>query len=110
MALAYSIKGRGAFGDMWARVIDLTFDNSYPTGGWPLSLTGLGLGASGTILFVDLSAAKIGYILEYDQVNQKIKAYQNGAGNAPNAELANASAVLNGVVARALVLGKGSPG
>jgi len=111
MALGYSIKGRGSVGDMWMKVVDITFDNAYPSpGGWSLSPAALGIGAGGTIVFVDLSAAKIGYILEYDQVNQKIKAYQNGAGNSPNTELANNSAVLNAVVARAMVLGKGSPG
>jgi len=110
MALTYAIKARGASGDMFERIVDVTFDNAYPTGGWPLDPKGCGIGANGTILLVDISALKTGYMLEYDQVNQKIKAYQNGAGNSANSELANNSAVLNGVVARALVMGKGSPG
>jgi len=111
MALAYSIKGRGSSGDMHERLVDITFDNAYPSpGGWSVSPQGCGLGLNGTVLFVDMPAAKIGYVLEYDAVNNKIKAYQNGAGSSPNVELSNNSAVLNGVVARALVMGKGSPG
>jgi hypothetical protein len=111
MALAYSIKGRGSSGDMFERVVDITFDNAYPSpGGWSVDPKGCGFGVNGQILFVDMPAAKIGYILEYDAVNNKIKAYQNGAGNSANVELVNNSAVLNAVVARALIMGKGSPG
>lgn len=110
MAVAYSIKGRGSVGDMWLRVVDITLDNAYPTGGYPLTAQSLGIGLNGQILFVDPATVKSGYMFEYDQVNQKLKAYQNGAGNAPNTELANNSAVLNGLVARCVVLGKGSPG
>jgi len=96
---------------MGVRVVDTTFDNAYPSpGGWPVDPKGLGFGQNGTVMFIDTPSSKIGYILEFDAVNQKIKAYQNGAGNSPNTELANNSAVLNGIVARMMVLGKGSPG
>lgn len=111
MALSYAIRGRGTSGDMFERLVDITLDNAYPSpGGWAVDPKSCGFGTNGQVLFVDMPAAKIGYILEYDAANNKIKAYQNGAGNSPNTELVNNSAVLSGVVARALVIGKGSPG
>ena len=109
--LTYAIKGRGSIGDIGIRIADITMDNAYPSpGGWALDPKGLGFGANGTVLYVDPSSAKIGYMLEYDAASNKLKAYQNGAGNSPNTELANNSAVLNGIVVRAVIYGKGSPG
>jgi hypothetical protein len=110
MTMTTAVKARGTTGDMGLKVVDFTFDNAYPTGGWPVIAQQCGFGVNGQVLYVDITSAKLGYLLEYDHVANKIKAYQNGTGNAPNAELANNSAVLSGVVGRAVVFGKGSPG
>lgn len=110
MTMTVAIKARGTMGDMFSKVVDFTLDNSYPTGGWPVLAQACGFGTNGTILYVDITSAKLGYLLEYDHVANKIKAYVTGASGAQMTELGAASAALNGVVARAVVFGKGSPG
>src|SRR6516225_6227952 len=74
MTMTVAIKARGTMGDMFSKVVDFTLDNSYPTGGWPVLAQACGYGANGTILYVDITSAKLGYLLEYDHVANKIKA------------------------------------
>lgn len=111
MALSYSIKRRGSAGDLAFRIVDVTLDNSYVTGGWPVSAQSLGLGSNGVVQFVLLSGSgRNGYLLEYDHTAKTIKASQGDNPNvaaAPGVQLAAASAVLNGVVVRLLVFGDG---
>ena len=113
MALAYSIKSRDVAGSQFLRVVDITLDNSYPTGGWALAVKSLGLGTNGVIKFLEVPGSEDGYILQYDEVNTKLKVFQGDNANAaagPATELPNASAVMNGKVVRVKVQGTGSPG
>lgn len=112
MAPSPVIKDRGAAGDLFFRVIDLTLDATYAVGGWPLTAQQLGFGLNGVIFFVDVGS-KSGYIFEWDQVNTKLKAYQGDNANvaaAPAVEVPANAAGLNGLVLRVLAFGKGSPG
>lgn len=110
MAIATSIIRRDTLGSLEYRVVDITLDNSYPTGGWAVSAQAVGFGLNGQILGEIGGAIKDGYMLQYDQVNNKIKVFQGdnaNAGAAPGVELANASAVMNGKVVRMAFIGLG---
>lgn len=86
------------------RVIDVTFDSSYPTGGEALDFTTLGFD---TVLAV-IPAGKTtgGYEFAYDYGNSKIIAYwvDTTVDGAAMAEVANATN-LSTVVARFVVIG-----
>jgi len=61
--------------------LDVTFDNTYPTGGWTVTPSSIGL--STAIHFFKLQSSKIGYVLEEDHQSGgsvKIKAYSPGGG------------------------------
>jgi hypothetical protein len=107
MAVVATVRKRGTTGDLQQRIVDLTLDNSYPTGGWPVTARQLGLGQNGAVWFVALPEAN-GYSFEWDYVLSQLKAFQNSAGTAPQAQLANLSAALNGVVIRAVFWGTGA--
>lgn len=94
-------------------VVDVTLDNSYPVGGWPLDLETAVDGAGDlvlpkgtTILAVQVADAvepSTGYILTYDLPNKLLKAWEcNGATN-PTAVLSTAAA-LDGLVVRLVIL------
>ena len=61
----------------------ITFDNSYPTGGEAID-------ATGDIGYLSLiPGPSAGYVFEWDEANQKIKAYrQKDPGNAGGADIA----------------------
>src|SRR5262245_50614474 len=106
MALSYVVRDRSAFGDLFTRLVDITFDNAYQAGGYTLDARACGFGANGTILsalgsnggfFADLSHST-GKLLVRDS---------SGAGGAVSPEVPNNAAALNTVVMRLLLLGKG---
>jgi hypothetical protein len=87
------------------RVVRVDFDNSYQTGGMPLSNSDLGFGQgwAETVIALD----RKGYLFDYDMVNQKLLAYVPGAAGAPDNEVANATDL--SAVTRVVVLAFGIP-
>ncbi len=57
-------------------IIDITLDAAYAAGGWAITAANLSIKGAGVILNLIVPAHKNGYHLEWDQVNSKIKAYQ----------------------------------
>lgn len=108
MAASASIVDRGAAGDLFTRVVDVTLDASYPAGGYPLTAAQLGLGTNGVVVFVDAGMSKVsGWVVAWDYTNGKLQVFDgSGAANAVSHEVA-AATVLTGIVARILVWGKG---
>jgi hypothetical protein len=110
MALAYAIRGRGALGDMWVKIVDITLDAAYAAGGYTLAPGSVGLGANGVILGV-IPMSNPGFIADWDPVASKLRVRDASGGvGAATPEAANNLAALNGLVLRCLVLGRGSPG
>lgn len=109
MAITITVAKRDAT-SLARRLIVLTLDNSYPTGGWAITPKDVGLGTSGDILGVNVIGAPSGYKFEYDLVNDKLMAFQGdnpNAAAAPGVQLPNASAVLNGAQVVVEVIGHG---
>lgn len=69
MSLTVSNLKRTKFSNLKGAVADITFDDSYPTGGESLTPENLGLSV------IDFLVAENagGYIFEYDRVNKKLK-------------------------------------
>jgi len=107
MALGYSIIDRGAFGDLNVRVVDITLDNSYAAGGWALDARSLGFGLNGVIYGVIPFSDGTGRFVSWDRSANKLMVRDaSGAANAATPEITTLTQ-MNGVVIRALVLGKG---
>ena len=68
-----------------ARVFDLTYDDSYPTGGESLDVGSLALSRVG---FFSANSTG-GYVFRYDHSADKIQAYRAGNTNAVLAEASN---------------------
>lgn len=107
MAVVAALKKRMQAGELQIRVVDLTLDNNYPVGGWPVTPQQLGLGTNGQVWYMVLPELN-GYSFEWDYINNKLKALQGGGAAAPNAVLAGASAVLNAAVLRCVAFGYGN--
>lgn len=109
MAAAANIVDRGAAGDLMFRIVDVTLDNSYPAGGYPLTPQQLGLGLNGTIFEVDPGTVSKtgGWLIGWDYTNNKLQVFDgSGLVNVAMHEVA-AATNLAAVVARLLVMGKG---
>lgn len=107
MALAYSIKDRSAFGDLFVRVADITLDAAYAAGGYALTPQLLGFGANGTILHV-ASGVVGGFLTEWNPATGKLMVRDSSGGvGAASPEVANSLAALNGLVVRVVAYGKG---
>jgi hypothetical protein len=108
MAASAAVVDRGAAGDLFTRVVDVTLDSSYPAGGYPLTAQQLGLGVNGVVMFVDAAMSKSGgWIVAWDYTNGKLQVFDgSGAANAVAHEVI-ATTVLTGIVARIMVWGKG---
>ena len=90
MALSISTSSSGAEfpkgvpGDLQYRIVEVTFDSSYATGGESLAASDLGLDK---IEFVaignveDTSGTDYAYFALYDYANSKIKVYNGDASN-----------------------------
>lgn len=59
-------------------LIEITFDNSYATGGEALTPADFGLGEVDAVFFEN----KGGYVFEYDYANEKVIAYESGTASA----------------------------
>ncbi|MFN3652610.1 MAG: hypothetical protein ACK47B_23785 [Armatimonadota bacterium] len=86
MALTIAIRKRTSRGNRKSVIADITFDNSYPTGGESLTAADLGMN---TLDHVTPGAAT-GYVAHYDHANSKLIA---SAGNAQVANTTDLSAV-----------------
>jgi hypothetical protein len=108
MAAAATIVRRGASGDLFERIVDVTLDNSYPAGGYPLTPQQLGFGLNGQIVSVMAPASKTGgWETDWDYTNSKLQVFDSsGAANAAMHEVA-AATNLTGVVVRLLCRGIG---
>jgi|SRR5215831_10618982 len=108
MAATTQIIKRGASGDLFERLVDVTFDGSYPGGGYALTPQQLGLGLNGSIVLVLGATTKTGgWMVGWDYTNGKLQVFDgSGAASAAMHEAA-AATVLTGVVARILVKGIG---
>jgi hypothetical protein len=108
MAATTAIVKRGASGDLFDRLVDVTLDASYPAGGYPLTPQQLGFGLNGSIVFVDGAASKTGgWEAGWDYTNGKLQVFDSsGAASAAMHEVAPAT-VLTGVVVRLACKGVG---
>ena len=110
------------------RAVDVTLDNNYPSGGYPISLSDLGMAR----MFGVIVNHPSGFVFEFDHANNKLKAFrlqllghthtentaaaytQNATTGAVNSagltgslvEVTGGSTVLNGVVVRLFVMGQ----
>jgi len=108
MAATAQVIRRWAVGDLFNRLVDVTLDGSYPTGGYPLTPQQLGFGTNGSIVFVDAPMSRTGgWMLGWDYTNSKLQVFDgSAAANVAMHEVA-AATVLTGVVARLLISGVG---
>ena len=68
-------------------IIDITLDASYASGGWAITAANLGIKGAAVILNLIVPAHKAGFHLEWDQVNSKIKAYEEQDTTAASQEI-----------------------
>lgn len=80
--------------------VDVTLDNSYPTGGYTLTTSTLGV--DGVTDFVQAGATTTGHLPVYNYSTSKLMMFSGGT------EVANATD-LSAVVLRLVAQGKGSP-
>src|SRR5215831_10075098 len=107
MALGYAIRDRGAFGDLFTRLVDITFDASYASGGYTLDAKQCGFGTNGQILHAS-GGANGGFFYDLSPSTGKLLVRDaSGAAGAVSPEVPNNAAALNGVVARIMLFGKG---
>lgn len=99
MALTLAPKHEYVVGDRLELVIDITFDNSYPTGG--LALTPANLGFT-ELDVVNATPDTAGHTFPYDYTNQKLMAFSGGS------QVANTTD-LHTTTTRVVARGKGFP-
>jgi hypothetical protein len=109
MAATTQIVRRGASGDLFERLVDVTLDANYPAGGYALTPQQLGFGLNGQIVLADAVASKTGgWEAGWDYTNGKLQVFDSsGAANVAQHEVAGGT-VLTGVVIRGLFKGIGS--
>jgi hypothetical protein len=103
MAAAIRFISQGPITALQYRVVDVTADTSYPTGGYPLDLTALDMKR---IISVE-PVTQVGYVIEWNPTTSKLLFYKNGATPTSNplAEV-TAGASLTGITVRVLVIGE----
>lgn len=104
MAITTSRVHHWSDGARFERIIDVTFDSSYPTGGYPLTVANTFL--RNAIYDVRDGVSSGGHVVRYNPTTGKLQLYVGGAAaSTPLAELANATNVST-VTARLRVTGK----
>jgi hypothetical protein len=88
----------GVPGNMKFRIVKITFDSSYASGGEALTATTLGFG---TVALVIAQAD----VAQYDYTNSKLALYEAGADSAALDEV-TATTDVSAVVVRCLVMGR----
>ena len=91
----------GPDGPNVAKIVTVTMDNSYATGGE--SVTAANLGLSRVVQFS--LEPNAGYVPEYDHANSKVKAYWTGAATSAVLAEVTAATDLSAVVFRGKVVG-----
>lgn len=107
MALAFSVQLRfPPLRGIRMRIVKITADTDYPTGGWPVTAANVQLTA---IYQVFPMATVAGYVLEWDATNSKLIAYWGDNNNASDGPLIEIPAGDNGIdtkVFACLVIGR----
>jgi hypothetical protein len=108
VAAVATVVDRGAAGDLFFRLVDVTLDASYPAGGYPLAAKDLGFGTNGAVFFVDSPMSKTGgWLIGWDYTNGKLQVFDSsGAAGAATVQLTGGQS-LTGVVVRLFCMGKG---
>lgn len=107
MAISTNIVKRGAAGELFFRVVDVTCDNAYPVGGWPISPAQLGFGVNGVVFGVMPLADSGGFAVSYNRATGKLMVRDaSGAVNTATPEITTVT-LMNGVVVRLLAWGMG---
>lgn len=107
MAITSQIVKRGAAGELFFRVVDVTLDNAYPAGGWPITAQQLGFGTNGVVYGLTLQGDTGGFAVTYNPTTKKLMVRDaSGAVNTLTPEITTAT-LMNGVVARVLAWGIG---
>jgi hypothetical protein len=109
MAASVTIIDRGAAGDLFLRVVDVTLDSSYPAGGYAISPQNMGFGLNGRLIAIDPGTMSKtgGWLVGWDHTNAKLQIFDSsGAANAVSHEVI-ATTVLTGVVVRMTCWGQG---
>lgn len=110
MAVTVTTVKKSVFGDMRVRIVDITMDSSYATGGETLSAGDVGLK---NVVYADVKQKTVGTTIrqfQYDIANGKILAFQDkdpasaGGADAPFPEVANATN-LSTITVRGLFIG-----
>ena len=92
----------GVPGNIKYVIKDITFDDSYPTGGESYTATQMGLEE---LYIVLISQKSDGYVVQYDYTNEKFEIYEAGADGAALDELGN-TADASGIAIRIIAYGK----
>lgn len=96
----------GAKGGWRMGFVDITFDNSYPSGGEAVVASDLGLtGLYALMPPPAVITSATGYVIGWDHVNGKLTAFDCAADGDPLDELGNTSAVLSTLVIRCMYIG-----
>lgn len=98
---------RISIGDRWAKLSSVAFDNSYPTGGEPLTFADLGFQDAPD--FVIVVGGHKGYTFDYDATNQKMLVYwgdNNNAADGPAVEVPNTTDISTLSAVKVLAVGK----
>lgn len=101
-----SINSDGLDADVWGRtrvrIVDVTFDNSYPTNGESFAPSDVGLHEIDAVIVTGDTG---GYVVQYDRANEKLVAYEAGADGAALDEVANTTD-LSSVTITAIAIGR----
>jgi hypothetical protein len=107
LAISSNIIKRGAAGELFFRVVDVTLDNAYPAGGWAIAAKDLGFGVNGVVYGVSAQGDTGGFAVSYNPTTKKLMVRDaSGAANALTPEITTAT-LMNGVVVRLLAWGIG---
>lgn len=103
MAAAIKFVSQGPVEVLSFRVISVTGDTSYPTGGYPLGLTECDMKR---IISVE-PIVQVGHIIEWNRATSKLLFYKNSATPTSN-QMVEVTAATNmtGIVVEVLVLGE----
>lgn len=97
MAISVVVKKQSVAGNARLVTADVTLDSSYPTGGYAIAGSDLGL-KGGTIDSADLNASSGGYVPTFDYTNSKIKLFRQTAATGALVEVPNATNVSTEVI------------
>ncbi len=101
MAIDITVQRRKKFYNGFMVTADIELDDDYPTGGWEVKPSDLGLSNFDMVTLEDTSD----YILKFDSENNKIMAFDLSGATDILDELANESGVLDDEDVRVIAIG-----